>query len=83
MRGLPAGPSVVQQHISNNYTQVVRFALPPGRYVLVGRYAPVGHPARPIYEAPGGQYATTAMTMNQVTIAAGRVVREDLPDDCM
>jgi hypothetical protein len=80
---LPAGPAVAQEYIGDNYTQVFRFALPPGRYVLVGRYGPAGRPARPIYEAPGGLYTSNATTMNQVTIVAGRVVREDLPNDCM
>jgi ribose/xylose/arabinose/galactoside ABC-type transport system permease subunit len=56
---------VASEHISNNYDQMFRFALPPGKYVLVGRY-------------DGGN----AFTSDDVSVSAGKVIREDLPDVC-
>ncbi len=58
--------AVARQYISDNYRQTFRFVLPPGRYVIVGRYKA---------EAGG-------LTFNEVTITAGKVVRADLPDLC-
>jgi hypothetical protein len=42
--GATSGPHLVSpppwsEYISNNYRQTFRFALPPGQYVLEGRYA--------------------------------------------
>ena len=34
----PNGPVLAREHISDNYTQTFRFALPPGQYVLEGSY---------------------------------------------
>jgi hypothetical protein len=62
----PAGPAVASQHISNNYDQMFRFALPPGHYVLAGRYG----------TGPG------FVTFSQVTVTAGAVIRVDLPNLC-
>jgi hypothetical protein len=67
---LPSGPVVARAHISNNYRQLFRFSLPPGTYVLIGRYG------EPPY-APGtyGPYV-------QVSVIAGKTLHADLPDDC-
>ena len=63
----PKGPILAQEHISNNYHQTFRFALPPGQYVIAGRYGA----------------STSYDTFSQVTVAAGRVVRVNLPNECM
>jgi len=63
----PKGPVAAQEHISNNYHQTFRFALPPGQYVIAGRY--------------GG--TTGFYTSSQVTVAAGKVVRVNLPSACL
>jgi hypothetical protein len=39
------GPVLAHQYISDNYTQVFRFALPPGHYVLAGSYGGPGYSA--------------------------------------
>jgi hypothetical protein len=56
---------VASEHISNNYDQTFRFALPPGKYVLAGRYD-----------------RGNALTFHEVSVPAGKVIREDLPDVC-
>ena len=63
----PKGPAVASQHISDNYDQTFRFALPPGHYVLAGRYD------------PGSGYDTS----REVTVTAGATFRVDLPNVCM
>jgi len=63
----PKGPAVASQHISDNYDQTFRFALPPGHYVLAGRYD------------PGSGYDTS----REVTVTAGATLRVDLPNVCM
>jgi hypothetical protein len=67
---LPTGPVVARAHISNNYHQVFRFALSPGRYVLIGRYDKVSY--------PGGTFGTDT----EVSVIAGKTVGADLPNDC-
>jgi hypothetical protein len=62
----PKGPAVASQHISDNYDQTFRFALPPGHYVLAGRYD------------AGSGYAT----FREVTVTAGADLRVDLPNVC-
>jgi len=62
----PKGPAVASQHISDNYDQTFRFALPPGHYVLAGRYD------------PGPGYDTS----REVTVTAGATLRVDLPSLC-
>lgn len=62
----PKGPAVASQHISDNYDQTFRFALPPGHYVLAGRY---DH---------GSGYGT----FREVTVTAGANLRVDLPNLC-
>jgi hypothetical protein len=62
----PKGPAVASQHISDNYDQTFRFALPPGHYVLAGQYD------------PGSGYAT----FREVTVTAGANLRVDLPNLC-
>jgi hypothetical protein len=62
----PKGPVVAEEHISNNYNQTFRFALPPGHYVLAGRY----------------DEGTGFYTSSEVTVTAGRAVREDLRNVC-
>ena len=62
----PQGPAVASQHISDNYDQTFRFALPPGHYVLAGRYD------------PGPGYGT----FREVTVTAGANLRVDLPNLC-
>jgi len=42
---LPKGPVLAHQYIRDNYTQVFRFALPPGHYVLAGSYGGPGYSA--------------------------------------
>lgn len=64
----PTEPAVASEHISDNYAQTFRFALPPGHYVLAGRYD----------RAPEDGYAT----FTQVTITGGAVARADLPNLC-
>jgi hypothetical protein len=66
MMAYPNGPAVASQHISDNYDQTFRFALPPGHYVLAGRYD------------SGSGYDT----FREVTVTAGATLRVDLPDDC-
>jgi hypothetical protein len=63
----PEGPAVTSEHISNNYDQTFRFTLPPGQYVLAGRYG------------PGPGFAA----FRQVRVTAGAVIRVDLPSACM
>jgi len=62
--------AVAHQYISNNYSQTFSFTLPPGRYVLVGRYKA---------EAPA---KVGPMTFTDVTVAIGAVIHADLPDLC-
>lgn len=62
----PKGPAVASQHIADNYDQTFRFALPPGHYVLAGRY---DH---------GSGYGT----FREVTVTAGANLRADLPNLC-
>jgi hypothetical protein len=62
----PNGPAVASQHISDNYDQTFRFALPPGHYVLAGQY---DH---------GSGYGT----FREVTVTAGANLRADLPNLC-
>jgi hypothetical protein len=62
----PKGPAVASQHIADNYDQTFRFALPPGQYVVVGRY---DH---------GSGYGT----FREVTVTAGANLRADLPNLC-
>jgi hypothetical protein len=62
----PRGPAVASKYISDNYDQTFRFALPPGRYVLAGRY---------------GSDSAFA-TFREVTVSAGAVIRVDLPNLC-
>lgn len=62
----PRGPAVASEYISNNYDQTFRFTLPPGQYVLAGRYG----------AGPG--FAAS----KQVTVTAGTVIRVDLPNVC-
>lgn len=63
----PKGPVVAQEHISNNYDQTFRFALPPGQYVLAGRY-----------DKGTGYY-----TFSQVTVTPGTIARVNLPNMCI
>jgi hypothetical protein len=63
----PKGPAVSSQHISNNYDQTFRFALPPGHYVIAGRYG----------NGPG-----SATTFREVTVTAGANLRVNLPNVC-
>jgi hypothetical protein len=63
----PKGPAVASQHISDNYDQTFRFALPPGHYVLAGQY-----------DHGSGYY-----TFREVTVTAGANLRVDLPNACM
>ena len=67
---LPDGPAIARAHISDNYHQVFRFALPPGKYVLIGRWDKVSYPAG------------TAGTTTEVSVSAGTTLHADLPDDC-
>lgn len=62
--------AVAHQYISNNYSQTFSFTLPPGRYVIVGRYKA---------EAPA---KVGALTFSQVTIGIGQLVHADLPNLC-
>ena len=64
----PNGPAVASEHISDNYDQTFRFALPPGHYVLAGRYGP----------STGSEYAT----FREITVTAGAAIRAELPDVC-
>jgi hypothetical protein len=63
----PQGPAVASQHISNNYDQTFRFALPPGRYVIAGRYD------------GGSGYGPSS----EVAVTTGATIRVNLPDECM
>ncbi len=63
---LPKGPVVAREHISNNYDQTFRFALPPGHYVLAGAY----------------DMGTGYRTFNEATVTVGKAIREDLPNEC-
>jgi hypothetical protein len=63
----PKGPVPAQEHISDNYHQTFRFVLPPGQYVIAGRYGA----------------ATSYYAFSQVTVAAGTVVRVNLPNVCI
>jgi hypothetical protein len=62
----PKGPAVASERISNNYDQTFRFALPPGRYVIAGRY----------------DGWTGYGPNSQVTVTAGATIRVNLPDVC-
>ena len=62
----PQGPAVASEHISDNHDQTFRFALPPGHYVLAGRYG----------SGPG------FATFKEVTVTAGTIIRADLPNLC-
>jgi len=62
----PKGPAVADEHIRDNYGQTFRFALPPGHYVVAGRYD----------SGPG------FATFREVTVIAGAVIRVDLPNLC-
>lgn len=64
----PKGPIVASQHISNNYDQTFRFALPPGHYVIAGHYD----------ENPAGIYGP----FGEVTVTAGATSRVELPNLC-
>ena len=62
----PKGPAVASQHISANYDQIFRFVLPPGQYVIAGRYhGAVGY----------GPFS-------EVTVTAGADIRVDLANIC-
>jgi hypothetical protein len=64
----PKGPAVASEHISSNYDQTFRFALPPGHYVIAGRYDfETGH----VY-----------YTFSEVTVTVGAVIRMDLQNAC-
>src|SRR5580693_8539235 len=63
----PKGPVAASQHISDNYDQTFRFALPPGHYVLAGRY----------------DHWSGYGTFREVTVTAGANLRVDLPNLCM
>jgi hypothetical protein len=63
----PRGPAVASQPITDNYRQTFRFALPPGRYVIAGRY-----------DGWSG-YGP----FSDVTVTAGTTIRVNLPDECM
>jgi hypothetical protein len=65
----PNGPAVASEHISNNYDQTFRLALPPGKYVIAGHYD----------SAPARVYGP----FREVTVTAGASIRVDLPDVCM
>ena len=62
----PKGPAVASQHISDNYDQTFRFALPPGHYVLAGQY----------------DHGSGYDTFREVTVTAGANFRVDLPNLC-
>lgn len=62
----PKGPAVASEHISNNYSQTFRFALPPGHYVIAGRY--------------NGWSSYGPST--EVTVTTGATIRVNLPDIC-
>ena len=62
--------AVAHQYISNNYSQTFMFTLPPGQYVLMGRYKA---------ELPG---TVGMMTFTDVTVSVGQIARVDLPDMC-
>ena len=64
----PTGPAAASEHISDNYDQTFRFALPPGHYVIAGRYD----------HDPPGYYGT----FREVTVTAGATIRVDLPNLC-
>jgi hypothetical protein len=63
----PKGPAVASQHISNNYDQTFRFALPAGHYVIAGRY---------------GDGRGSATTFREVTVTTGANLRVNLPNVC-
>ena len=63
---LPGEPAVARVHIGNNYHQLFRFSLPPGTYVLIGRY----------------DGASPSNDLHQVSVIAGKTLHADLPDDC-
>ena len=62
----PKGPAVASGHISDNYDQTFRFALPPGHYVLAGQY----------------DHGSGYDTFREVTVTAGASLRVDLPNVC-
>jgi hypothetical protein len=64
----PKEPAVASQHISDNYDQTFRFALPPGHYVIAGHYD----------FDPAGEYGS----FSEVTVTAGATIRVDLPNLC-
>ena len=57
---------MASEHISNNYNQTFRFALPPGHYVIAGRYD------RSRFYGPS----------TEVTVTVGATIRVNLPDVC-
>jgi hypothetical protein len=62
----PKGPAVASQHISDNYDQTFRFALPPGHYVLAGQY----------------DHGSGYDTFREAKVTAGANLRVDLPNLC-
>jgi hypothetical protein len=56
---------VAREYISNNYSQLFRFVLPPGQYILAGSY---NHGN---FTAPW-----------PISITAGKVLHQDVPDIC-
>jgi hypothetical protein len=62
----PKGPAVVSEHISNNYDQTFRLALPPGHYVIAGRY----------------DQSSFYGPFSEVTVTVGATIRVNLPDVC-
>jgi drug/metabolite transporter, DME family len=63
----PKGPAVASEHISNNYDQTFRFALPPGHYVIAGRY----------------DRSSGYGPFSEVTVTAGATIRVELPNVCL
>jgi hypothetical protein len=62
----PKGPAVASEHISNNYDQTFRFELPPGHYVIAGRY----------------DRSRSYGPFSEVTVTTGATIRVELPDVC-
>jgi hypothetical protein len=56
---------VAREYISNNYSQLFRFVLPPGQYLLAGSY-----------------YHGNVTTAWPISITAGKVLHQDVPDMC-
>jgi hypothetical protein len=70
---MPNGPVLAKAHISDNYHQVFRFALPPGKYLLIGRYDGSRNDG---VSYPGHT------TVTEVSVSAGTTLHADLPNDC-